>query len=223
MKSYRHLFEICISKENRRRAIKNAKESKRIRKMIRRRHLSDDALLDESYQWIINYKNAEHVPRVIQDGIRHKERVIIVPTLEELIVQHCVVQALRDMFWMGMYQHTYASIPRRGAHKAKKVIEKWIDKEPGTMKYILKMDIRHFFDTVPHSILKAKLARKIHDEQMLDLLFKIIDVTDVGLPLGFYTSQWLSNWYLQEMDHYIKEHLHAKKYMRYISPSVTPG
>ena len=66
MKSYRHLFEICISKENRRRAIKNAKESKRIRKMIRRRHLSDDALLDESYQWIINYKNAEHVPRVIQ-------------------------------------------------------------------------------------------------------------------------------------------------------------
>lgn len=220
MKSYRHLFEICISKENRRRAIKNAKESKRIRKMIRRRHLSDDALLDESYQWIINYKNAEHVPRVIQDGIRHKERVIIVPTLEELIIQHCVVQALRDMFWMGMYQHTYASIPRRGAHKAKKVIEKWIDKEPGTMKYILKMDIRHFFDTVPHSILKAKLARKIHDEQMLDLLFKIIDVTDVGLPLGFYTSQWLSNWYLQEMDHYIKEHLHAKKYMRYMDDMI---
>ena len=89
---------------------------------------------------------------------------------------------------------------RRGAHKAKKVIEKWIDKEPGTMKYILKMDIRHFFDTVPHSILKAKLARKIHDEQMLDLLFKIIEVTDVGLPLESYTSQWLSNWYLQEMD-----------------------
>ncbi|WP_204790975.1 reverse transcriptase/maturase family protein, partial [Oscillibacter sp. CU971] len=223
MKSYKHLFDICISEENRRKAIKKAKRTKRIRKMIRKRHLSDEALLALSYDWIISYENAEHTPIVIQDGIRHKERVIIVPTLEELIVQHCVVMALEELFWHGMYHHSYASIPKRGAHKAKKVIEKWIDKDPKNVKYVLKMDIRHFFDSIPHDILKAKLRKRIHDDQMLDLLFKIIDVTDVGLPLGFYTSQWLSNWFLQELDHFIKEQLHAVYYARYMDDMVVFG
>lgn len=223
MKSYKHLFDICISEENRRRAIKKAKRTKRIQKMLKRRHLSDDDVLALSFEWIINYKNAEHTPMVIQDGIRHKNRTIIVPTLEELIVQHCVVMAMEDMLWRGMYSHTYASIPGRGSHKAKKVIEKWIDRDPKNMKYVLKMDIHHFFDSIPHDILKAKLARKIHDEQMLDLLFKILDVTEVGLPLGFYTSQWLSNWYLQELDHFIKEKLHAKNYARYMDDMIIGG
>ena len=69
------------------------------------------------------------------------------------------------------------------------------------------MDIRHFFDTIPHDRLKAKLKKTVHDEKMLELLFRIIDVTEVGIPLGFYTSQWLSNWYLQGLDHFIKEQL----------------
>ena len=85
------------------------------------------------------------------------------------------------------------------------------------------MDIHHFFDSVPHEILKAKLARKIHDEQMLDLLYKIIDVTDSGIPLGFYTSQWLSNWFLQDLDHYVKEKLHAVYYVRYMDDMVIFG
>lgn len=223
MKSYKHLFDICISEANRRRAVKSAKKSKRIREMIRRRNLSDDELIGQSYDWIINYENAEHEPKIIQDGIRHKERKIIVPTLEELIVQHCVVQALQEMFWKGMYQHSYASIPRRGAHKAKKVIEKWIDTDPKNVKYVLKMDIHHFFDSIPHDILKRMLTRKIHDERMLELLFKILDVTEVGLPLGFYTSQWLSNWFLQGLDHFIKEQLHAVHYARYMDDMVIFG
>ena len=85
------------------------------------------------------------------------------------------------------------------------------------------MDIKHFFDSVPHDILKEKLRKTIHDERMLHLLFQIIDVTDHGLPLGFYTSQWLSNWYLQELDHYIKEELKATHYMRYMDDMVIFG
>ena len=57
---------------------------------------------------------------------------------------------------------------------------------------------------------------------MLDLLFKIIDVTDVGIPLGFYTSQWLSNWFLQDLDHYIKEQLH-RTLKRMIERGQTDG
>ena len=85
------------------------------------------------------------------------------------------------------------------------------------------MDIRHFFDSIPHDRLKAKLKKTVHDEKMLELLFRIIDVTEVGIPLGFYTSQWLSNWYLQGLDHFIKEQLCAVHYMRYMDDMVIFG
>ena len=85
------------------------------------------------------------------------------------------------------------------------------------------MDIRHFFDSIPHDRLKAKLKKTVHDEKMLELLFRIIDVTEVGIPLGFYTSQWLSNWYLQGLDHFIKEQLCAVHYMRYMDDMVVFG
>lgn len=223
MKSYNHLYEITYSEPNRRYALTQAKHSKRFRKILKHRHMSDDAVIEQSLDWIINYENAEHTPVYIYDGITRKERTIIVPTMEELFVQHCIVNAMKPMFTKGMYEHSYASLPGRGAHKGMQVIEKWIRTDKKNCKYVLKMDIRHFFDSVPHDLLKAKLRKTIHDEKMLDLLFRIIDVTDVGIPLGFYTSQWLSNWYLQGLDHYIKEQLGAVHYMRYMDDMVIFG
>lgn len=223
MKSYKYLYGVCLSIPNRMEGIKAAKRSERIRKIIKERNLSDDAILDLSYEWIVNFQNANHTPIKIRDGITHKQRVIIVPTLKELVVQHCVVNALKPMFTKGMYEHSYASLPKRGAHKAKKMVKKWMEHDTRNTKYVLKMDIRHFFDSVPHSILKEKFAKYVKDEMMLDLIFKIIDVTEHGLPLGFYTSQWFSNWYLQELDHYIKEKLHAAHYVRYMDDMVIFG
>ena len=85
-----------------------------------------------------------------------------------------------------------------------KLIKKWIKHDTKNVKYCLKMDIRKFFDSIPHDIIKAKLAFLIHDKKFLNLLYEIIDVVYNGLPLGFYTSQWFANWYLQDLDHYIK-------------------
>ena len=223
MKSYNHLYENITSENNRRYALSQAKHSKRFRKIMKHRHMSDDAAVEQSLDWIVNYENAEHVPVYIYDGITRKQRVIIVPTMEELLVQHCIVNTMKPMFCKGMYEHSYASLPGRGAHKGKQVIEKWIRSDPKNCKYVLKMDIRHFFDSIPHDRLKAKLKKSIHDEKMLDLLYRIIDVTDIGIPLGFYTSQWLSNWYLQGLDHYIKEQLGAVHYMRYMNDMVIFG
>ena len=217
------MYDICLSEENRRRAIHDVKRSKRIRKILIRENISDDELLYKSYYWIINYENAEHTPITIKDGMTNKERSITVPTLEELVVQHCVINALKPVFIKGMYEHSYASIPKRGAHRGKKVIEKWIRRDPKNTRYILKIDIHHFFDSIPHDILKEKLSLIIKDEQMLQLVYKIIDLTEIGLPLGFYTSQWFSNWYLQESDHFIKEKLHVKYYIRYMDDMVMFG
>ena len=54
----------------------------------------------------------------------------------------------------------------------------------------------------------------------MSILEEIISVTDVGLPLGFYTSQWLANWYLQDLDHFIKERLKIRGYIRYMDDFI---
>lgn len=105
------------------------------------------------------------------------------------------------------------SVPNRGAHYGKKYIERWIQRDKKNCKYVLKMDIRHFFESVDHDVLKAWLKKKIRDERMLYILELIIDGSEVGLPLGFYTSQWLSNFMLQPLDHFIKEQLKAVHYI----------
>jgi RNA-directed DNA polymerase len=179
MKSYNHLYEKTISETNRRYALSQAKHSKRFRKIMKHRHMSDDAAVEQSLDWIVNYENAEHVPVYIYDGITRKERTIIVPTMEELLVQHCIVNAMKPMFCKGMYEHSYASLPGRGAHKGKQVIEKWIRTDSKNCKYVLKMDIRHFFDSIPHDRLKAKLKKTVHDEKMLELLFRMRYMDDM--------------------------------------------
>lgn len=223
MKSYNHLYDICLSEQNRRESLKTVKRSKRVREMMRSRNMSDSEIVNKSYDWIINFKNSNHNIINIYDGMNQKERKIIVPTLEELVVQHNIVNALKNIFCKGSYEHSYASLPGRGVHKGKRIIERWIKNDSRNCKYVLKLDIKHFFNSISHDILKEKLTNKIHDYKMLQLLFEIIDVSDEGLPLGFYTSQWLANWYLQDLDHYIKEILKAKHYIRYMDDMVIFG
>ena len=172
-----------------------------------------------------NFKNDHHEPKYIYDGIRRKQRIILVPTMREQIIHHMVINVLKPIFMKGMYEHSYGSIPGRGAHMGKQRIEKWIRKNPKDVKYVLKMDIKKYFDSIPHSILKRKLAEIIHDEEFLAILYEIIDATgtDRGIPIGFYTSQWFANWYLTELDHFIKEELHAKFYPRYMDDIVIFG
>lgn len=130
---------------------------------------------------------------------------------------------LKPIFMRGMYEHSYGSVPDRGGLAGKKVIEKWIKHDARNCKYVLKMDIKHFFDSIPHDILKRKLGKIIRDKRFLAILFEVIDETEVGLPLGFYTSQWLANWYLQGLDHFIKENLGAVHYIRYMDDMVIFG
>ena len=220
MKSFSNTYNVCLTKEIREKAAKDIRKSKRIRQIMQKEAYTVDSVAADGYNWIEYYKNGDHTPLIINDGISKKKRTILVPTIEELFVQHCVVDALKPMFYCGMYEHSYGSIPKRGAHKGKKTIEKWIKHGGSSIKYVLKMDIRQFFDSIPHEILKAKLARKLRDTDMLETLYYIIDATDRGLPLGFYTSQWLANWYLQDFDHFVKEKLGVKKYIRYMDDMV---
>lgn len=91
----------------------------------------------------------------------------------------------------------------------------------GTDGYYLKCDVHHFFESINHDILKEKLRKKISDKHILFMLFEVIDsFGEVGLGLGSQISQLLALFYLDEMDHYIKEKLKIKTYTRYMDDFI---
>lgn len=81
--------------------------------------------------------------------------------------------------------------------------------------YVLKCDISKFFASINHEILKEKLLKRIKDKAALEIVFKIIDSNEPGLFIGSMTSQVLAIFYLNDLDHFIKEKLKIKYYVRY--------
>lgn len=86
--------------------------------------------------------------------------------------------------------------------------------------YILKFDIKKYFASIDHEILKEKIKRKIKDKDALKIVFDIIDSEEKGLGIGNMTSQVLAIFYLNDLDHYIKEELKIKYYVRYQDDAV---
>lgn len=180
--------------------------------------------IEETIDYIIenidNYVQKLHKPVEIYDGISRKKRTIMIPDFYELIVQHMVVDALQDIIWNHMYRHVYGSLPCRGAHQGKEYIDRWIHSNSKDIKYCLKLDIRHFFPSIPHDVLLNFIGTYIKDDKFMTLLRKIISVTQEGLPLGFYTSQWLTNWFLSPIDKHICVDWNIHYYIRYMDDIV---
>lgn len=92
--------------------------------------------------------------------------------------------------------------------------------------WVLKCDIRRFFASISHQILKDILAKYINDKDLLWLFERVIDSFNtpgkigVGLPLGNLTSQLLVNVYMNEFDQFVKQGLKIKYYLRYADDFV---
>lgn len=236
MKSYNHLFEKLICSDNLKTAIYNSAKRKRKRHDVKRILGSIDAHIEKIQTMLIQraYVPQEHAVTEIYDMNSKKIRLLIQPKyIYEQIIHHAIIQVLQPIFMQGMYDFSCGSIPDRGVHHGKKYIEKFIKRcDPQEVKYVLKLDIRHYYQSVDIDILKAKLRKKIHDDNMLYVINVILDsnkaeyngeTINMGLPIGFYTSQWFANWFLQDFDHFIKEQLKIKCYVRYVDDVVIFG
>lgn len=205
-------------------AFQDASKGKRNRKDVQRvlnnleaeKANLKDLLINEKVEFV------KHPVCIINEYSCQKEREIIKPYYRyEQVIHHLVVAQLKPIIMHGFYEYSCGSIPDRGCHFGKRHMERWIRSYPKDKTiYVLKMDIRHFFENVDHDVLKVKLSKVIRDKKFLRLCFKIIDHVEKGLPLGYYTSQWFANFYLKDFDHYMKEVLGADKYMRYMDDMV---
>lgn len=148
-----------------------------------------------------------------------KEREIYrLPYYPDRIVHHAIMNILEPVFVSIFTKDTYSCIKGRGIHGVVKNIRKALS-DVENSQYCLKLDLRKFYPSINHNILKAIIRRKIKDKRLLVLLDNIIDSAP-GLPIGNYLSQYFANLYLAYFDHWVKEILKVRYYFRYADDIV---
>lgn len=162
------------------------------------------------------FRNSEYTTFKIYEP---KERIVFrLPYYPDRIVHHAVMNVLEPIFVSTFTADTYSCIKGKGIHAAARGLKRALLDVEGT-RYCLKLDIKKFYPSVDHSVLKALLRRKFKDEDILWLLDEIINSAD-GLPIGNYLSQYFANFYLTYFDHWIKENMAVKYYFRYADDLV---
>lgn len=219
MKRADNLFNKICSIENLRLADAKARKGKKRTHGVILFDKDREGNLQRLHELLISgqYKTSEYTFFTVHDP---KERVIArLPYYPDRIVHHAITSVLEPIFTRLYTADTYACIKGRGGHLARHKIMEAMRKDKEGTKYCLKLDIRKYYPSIDHEILKGILRRKIKDQRCLALLDEIIDSAP-GLPIGNYLSQTLANVFLAFFDHYVKEELGVKYYFRYVDDIV---
>lgn len=156
-----------------------------------------------------------------------KRRHIHKATVRDRVLHHALFQILNRIFEPTFIARSFSCRVGKGTHKgvlaAREMIQK-VSKNNTRPCYVLKCDVRKFFDSIDHTILVGMLQKQITDEETLWLLKRIIGSYDSGytdlfsphgLPIGNLTSQLFANVYMNEFDQFMKRELKVKQYARY--------
>ncbi len=230
MKIYTNIFEEMISLERLFNSWKEFKRGKTKRKDVQffERNLETNIfqlhrdLVSQTYQHG-NYKEFfVHDPK-----IRHIRKAEV----RDRLVHQSIYTTLVQIYEPKFVFHSFSCRKGKGTHKAinslKKMILK-VSKNNTKPCYVLKCDIRKFFDSVDHEILKKQLNKVVLDEKSQWLFSEIIESCVLlsnnnrkrGLPIGNLTSQIFTNIYLNELDQFVKHQLRQKYYIRYADDFV---
>lgn len=154
-----------------------------------------------------------------------KERIIkALPYIDRIVHQWYVEEFIKPYIVPKFISTSYACIVNRGTHKAVEKVQEYmkICKRNYNDFWILKCDIKKFFYNIDKKILFEIMKKYIKDKELLYFTQTIIfDTTEqIGIPIGNYTSQYFANIYLNELDQFVKRHLHLKYYVRYMDDFV---
>lgn len=193
----------------------------------------------ELFQLLDELKNGTYQPGAyrtfyIQDP---KKRMISAAPFRDRVVHHALCNIIEPIFENTLIADTFANRKNKGTHAGIRRCQSFMRRYP----YVLKADIRKYFPSIDHDILKAIIARKIKCPRTLDLIHLIIDNSNLqeptldyfpgddlftiasrrkGLPMGNLTSQFFANLYLSPFDHFVKEELGILGYVRYVDDFV---
>ena len=157
-----------------------------------------------------------------------KPRTIDAPTIGDCVVHHAAMNLLEPWFERRFIADSYACRKGKGTHAASLRTREFMRAASAQWgrPYVLKGDIAKYFSSIDHNRLLSMLPRIISDPDVLWLFERIVrhnGYEEKGLPLGCLTSQWLANLYLDALDHYVKDDMGVKYYVRYMDDFVIIG
>lgn len=171
--------------------------------------------------------------------VREKKfRHVIDAPMKDRVVHWMLYQHLLPI-WMPRFIHdTYGNLPGRGTHAAVNRLAQFA--RGAGAAWALQLDISKYFYSVNHSLLKARALRYIGDQDLRQLIVELIDsfrtgdtydhlfdeqsmyrtTAAKGMPIGNLSSQLLANVFLCDFDHWMKQDLGARHYIRYVDDIV---
>lgn len=164
-----------------------------------------------------------------------KRRLISAAPFGDRVAHHALCNVIEPIFERSFIFDSYANRVGKGTHRALARCQEFARR----YTYVLACDLRQFFPSIDHGILRATLARKISDPGVRWLVDQILtsgegvlsDAYDMvyfpgddlfainrprGLPIGNLTSQFWANVYLNAFDHFVKRELRCAAYLRYV-------
>lgn len=138
-----------------------------------------------------------------------KRHLLFTVTFPDRVIQHCVFQVISPILLGVCTADTYAAQKGRGTHLMSDRIMCAIKRDPYNTRYHFQFDIHHYFDSIDRTVLWNLIKRKIKCKQTLEILHRIIFEVpgERGLPIGLYSSQILSTFFLAYLGHWLKEKL----------------
>jgi hypothetical protein len=234
VKTYKHLYDKVHDFENLYLAYRKARKGKRGRaqpaqfERVQEEQLI--ALQDELQA--LTYKPGRYHNFYVHDP---KKRLISAAPFRDRVVHHALYRVIEPIWEARFIDDTYANRVGKGTHRALDRAQSYARK----YQYVLQCDVRQFFPSIDHVLLRAEFSRLIRDEDVLWLCDEILksgegvlgeeyemswyrgdDLFAVnrprGLPIGNLTSQFWANVYLNSFDHFVKRDLKCCAYVRYV-------
>ncbi len=142
-----------------------------------------------------------------------KVRILSIPSIRDRVVQGALKLILEPIFEADFQSGSYGYRPKRTAHEAVQRVAEAIVK--GKTR-IIDLDLRAYFDSVQHSLLLEKVAKRVRDDDVMRLLKRMLKATGkVGVPQGGVISPLLSNLYLNEVDKMLEKAIETTRYKKY--------
>jgi len=149
-----------------------------------------------------------------------KERQICAGAFKEQVLHHALMNICHDYFERVQIFDSYASRKGKGTYAAIERAKRYTKR----YRYFLKLDVKKFFASIHHVVLKGQLEKLFKDYELLSMFAKIIDSYEAqperGVPIGNLTSQYFANHFLAGLDHFVKETLQVKAYVRYMDDMI---
>jgi len=241
VKTYRNLYSKLCSYENLELAFKRAKKRKTLKDYV----IEFESDLDNNLKMLkYELENFTYVPSPLTTFIVRdpKTRKVSASHFRDRVVHHALCNIIAPILEKYFIYDSFANQKKKGTHEAVKRFGKFLRKfyfvnqqsskaqrklftNPYIMGYVLKADVRHYFDTVNHEILLNIVKGKIKDDGVIWLTKTILhnhktEIDGTGMPIGNLTSQFFANVYLNELDQFVKHKLRVKYYIRYVDDFV---